>query len=255
MERIIHYFIVSVFFVLFCVSCAATTEVRRSQAKSEIQEVIRIMPLGDSITKGSGSGVRDKDFQVSYRKALWDKLKNAEYKVDFVGSQIHGSAIPDFDPDHEGHGGWSDNEVAAHVLDLLRANPADVVLLHIGTNGLNPDPDDVENILDNIDLHSEKIWVILGLIINRMNHACPNYSLTTSFNENVAAMALDRITNGDKIIVVDMECGANIDYRKYPFGDMWDRFHPYDTGYVKMADIWFSALEEILPKKADTSSD
>ena len=49
----------------------------------------RIMPLGDSITLGSSSGVADRDFWVSYRKALYDKLWAAGYVVDdeiFVGT-------------------------------------------------------------------------------------------------------------------------------------------------------------------------
>jgi hypothetical protein len=60
-------------------------------------------------------------------------------------------------------------------------------------------------------------------------------------------MALTRIKKGDKIIIVDMECGTNLNYLQYPYGDMWDELHPYRTGYTKMAETWFSALEKILP--------
>ena len=46
-----------------------------------------------------------------------------------------------------------------------------------------------------------------------------------------------------------MEIGAGIDYRFAPTGDMFDDgsggIHPYQTGYAKMATVWFSALEEI----------
>ena len=52
----------------------------------------RIMPLGDSITAGSLSGVVDPDEWVSYRGALWDKLITAGYQIDFVGSRDNGSA-------------------------------------------------------------------------------------------------------------------------------------------------------------------
>ena len=59
---------------------------------------------------------------------------------------------------------------------------------------------------------------------------------------------------GDKIEIVGMECGAEIDYREQPDGDMDDIVHPYQNpttgeapGYAKMADVWFSALEQILP--------
>ena len=49
---------------------------------------------------------------------------------------------------------------------------------------------------------------------------------------------------------VDMEDGAGIEYRLLtddPPGDMWDSLHPAENGYSKMADVWFSALMEILP--------
>jgi len=222
----------------------------------------RIMPLGDSITHGSASGA-DPDlpgYYISYRKALWDKLVDAGYDVDFVGSLTNGASVPDFDPDHEGHPGARDDEIAISVYNYLISNPADIILLHIGANDLNTSPDDVETILNNIDLYESnsgtEIWVILALIVNR---ACCNDVIlcpiecqeTTEFNDNVYAMASAR--SGDKIIIVDMENDAEIVYRYEPAGDMFDEglgiggLHPYETGYAKMANLWFSALEQILP--------
>ena len=43
--------------------------------------VLRVMPLGDSITNGTGS-----NDTAGYRGFLWTFLKNAGYNVDFVGS-------------------------------------------------------------------------------------------------------------------------------------------------------------------------
>jgi hypothetical protein len=226
----------------------------------------RIMPLGDSITQGIDSGEPDENRQVSYRKALWDKLVADGYDVDFVGSLNSGSTIfGDLDPaDHEGHPGWRDDEIvngrvtdpdAGKLADWLADHQPDIVLLHIGTNVLDPSPDDVDDILDEIDNYSLETWVILARIINRRDHVCPNDSDTTIFNDNVEAMAQDRInTLGDKIKIVDMECGAEIDYREQPDGDMDDIVHPYQDpatgeapGYAKMGNEWYSALQEILP--------
>ena len=56
----------------------------------------------------------------------------------------------------------------AAVLDKIR--PADVILLHIGTNGLSSDPTQVEEILDNIDIWeaaNHPVWVVRARIINR----------------------------------------------------------------------------------------
>jgi len=224
------------------------------------ESAIDIMPLGDSITVGNASGVvpDDEAHWVSYRKDLWESLGTAGYDVDFVGGQSHGYAFdPPFDSDHEGHGGWTDSQIRDDVVSFLTANPADVVLLHIGTNGLDPDPGQVEQILDNIDSVSEDITVVLARIINRRDGS----TTTTQFNDNVEAMALARMDptspdyTGDKIIIVDMENEAGIVYGQAPSdGDMWDNLHPYETGYAKMANVWLhgdshgsDGLEDFLP--------
>ncbi len=235
---------------------------------SDADAVIRIMPLGDSITEGSASDANpdDSDHWVSYRKLLWDQLITAGYDIDFVGTVSGGDLIPDFDPDHEGHGGWSDDDIvygnpsntgAGKLADWLADQQPDIVLLHIGTNDLQPNADAVEAILDEIDAYSPDAWVVLARIINRncsldFPVPCVQSVTTTTFNDHVEDMALDRITNPanpaypDRIILVDMEDGAGFDYRVEPDGDMANNLHPYATdGYVKMADVWFPAIQEI----------
>jgi hypothetical protein len=103
--------------------------------------ITRIMPLGDSITQGDASGEPNEDLQASYRLVLWDLLADAGYDVDFVGSLNSGSDILDFDPHHEGHPDWRDDEIALNIYDWLVWNPADIILLHIGTNDLDSSPD------------------------------------------------------------------------------------------------------------------
>ncbi|UCG12260.1 MAG: hypothetical protein JSU72_17455, partial [Deltaproteobacteria bacterium] len=212
---------------------------------------VKIMPLGDSITVGRKSGVDPDDpaYYVSYRKNLWDSLSDAGYRVDFVGGESNGEAYANegFDPDHEGHPGWTDNDMDDYVFGWLETSQPDIVLLHIGTNGLDEDPKNVNKILNEIDRYSEDITVLLARIINRENYVCPDDSETTTFNDNVEAMAQQRINAGDKIIIVDIECGAGIDYRQAPDGDMWDALHPYATGYTKMAAAWFDSLVGFLP--------
>lgn len=222
---------------------------------------IKIMPLGDSITYDSGA-VGHPAYQVSYRKDLWDSLKAAGYRIDFVGSKRTGwayEATEGFDPDHEGHPGWKDYMIADNVYNWLATYQPDIVLLHIGTNGLYPSPTDVEKILDEIDRYSKVVTVFLARIINQRcstdTPPCPRAQRTTDFNDNVEAMALTRIANGDKIVIVDMENGAGIDYRRYPLGDISDNVHPSATGYAKMANAWFDALDAFLsaPNEAPSS--
>ncbi len=231
-------------------------------ARSEIV----IMPLGDSITLGSDGSVDDPNLWVSYRKDLWDQLRAAGHEVNFVGNLNNGSAVPNFDPDHEGHGGWGDYDIGDEVFGWLnQQDPVHIVLLHIGTNGLKSSPAGVEYILDEIDSYSQDVWVVLARIINRRcitdTPPCPQSATTTLFNNNVVAMAQNRINLlQDKIVIVDMENGAGINYLGVPQGgDMWDELHPYNLrpfaeGYQKMADVWFAALQAMVPV-ADAGTD
>jgi lysophospholipase L1-like esterase len=246
-------------FILFFLPLIFFQIVIPESARSEI----KIMPLGDSITQGVSSGVAE-DSRVSYRKDLWDQLGTAGHEVNFVGSLNNGSAIPNFDPNHEGHPGWRADEIVngrasdpgAGRLDvwLLNHQP-DIVLLHIGTNDIsfnNEDPGEIDDILDEIDLYSSDVWVILARIIKRSCNPyippCSKSLQTTTFNNDVVTLVAEpRINGGDKIIVVDMENGANIDYRWEPAGDMSDDLHPFRTGYEKMADVWFAVFSQILP--------
>ena len=113
--------------------------------------VTRIMPLGDSITFGVGD-----ESNGGYRGYLYQRLTSCGYAVDFVGSQTSGS-IPD--PNHEGYPGWKAHEIRDNVYSWLRANPADIVLLHIGTNDISHGEytpgvtAEIGQILDNIDAY------------------------------------------------------------------------------------------------------
>lgn len=208
---------------------------------------VKIMPLGDSITKGVyGSDYPETrpDAEIAgYRLPLYIGLRNSGYDVDFVGGEQAGNAYPNFDPDHEGHPGYRDSRVANNVYDWLTDTPAEIILLHIGTNSLNSNPGDVEDILDEIKRYKQdnpgtQITTIVARIIDRI----PSNPTTTEFNDNVVAM-IDGRDDKDTIVVVDMENGAGIIYDfSHNGGDMADDLHPFATGYEKMSHVWLDAL-------------
>ena len=199
---------------------------------------IRIMPLGDSITQGVLGSTDD----TGYRRALYLSVTAAGYSVNFVGSQAHG--IPtDFDRDHEGHSGWRADQIRDNISSWLTTNPADIILLHIGTNDISQNQtvsstvSEVNQILDGIDARSTATVVFLARIINRND----GYSAaTTNYNAQLQVLANTRIAGGDLIIVVDQEAALN-----YP-SDLDDAVHPNDAGYTKMAQCWFTPLSDYL---------
>ena len=102
----------SIQFLVLCLSISIT---------SSVSATIRIMPLGDSITRGIGLPT-DSAHYIAYRKTLHDLLVGAGYDVNFVGTLDDGFAVF-AESQHEGHGGWTADEIVNGRPDnLLQAN-------------------------------------------------------------------------------------------------------------------------------------
>ncbi|WP_243409446.1 Ig-like domain-containing protein [Pontibacter virosus] len=249
-------------------------------------KTFNIMPLGDSNTHGTKfSDTRPDADRIAYRKQLYDLLMGANAKFTYVGSERSGSATLANDQ-NAGFSAARTGDIASllrtssyrnqdNVLVsrgsgtyLDKFNP-DIVLLHLGTNGGQwgvTDDDqaiaEMAAILDEVDAYearaNKEVTVVLGLIINRVRQendpAAVEY--TSRFNVKLAAMAENRIrTKSDRLIVVDMEKAAGLIYRlSGDGGDMDDALHPAPSGYQKMANQWFKALEPLLKPSAVSSN-
>lgn len=195
----------------------------------------KIMPLGDSITKGVGSTGNDK----GYRKPLWDQLK-INYSVNFVGSLSDGSG---FDPDHEGHPGWKSSQILSNIQGWLSASDPDMVIFHIGTNDISANRS-TQDIIDDIDATLTQIWnydsnirVFLCSIIPRTDSKNSN---TIALNNQIVNLVNQHkgskpITHVDQYSVI-----ANVSNWQNTL--MADYLHPNDTGYQRMADEFFDTL-------------
>jgi len=122
---------------------------------------IKIMPLGDSITRGF-DGSTDG---AGYRNDLGALLTTEGVNFQFVGS-ITG----DNGGNHQGLDGKTSGFILSNINTYLTASNPDVVLLHIGTNDLLTA--DIEDIRDNI----------VG-IIDAIRTANPNKSITLSSHQ------------------------------------------------------------------------
>ncbi len=243
-----------------------------------IDGAVRIMPLGDSITQGvfrsettpgecgsgSGGNCPAADVRIGYRKKLLDDLEalSPSYAVDMVGGLANGSAAGLSLPDdrHEGHPGWCDDNnpfctvsggqnIAASVIGFLNSNPADIILLHIGTNHFNIDNSGVNTILNNINTWAQSnypVTVFVARIIPSVNGTLD----VSTFNTNVAAIATDRtavkVYNVDQQSVLWASSGQPNNANP---SLMADNLHPNQTGYNMMADKWKMDMlsAEVLP--------
>lgn len=206
------------------------------RAKPQPRDVIRIMPLGDSLTKGAGDGMSSR-WSTGYRRDLYNRLTAAGLRVDFVGSQRSGAT----DPNHEGHSGWEIDHVSQNAARWVKAYKPDVVLLMIGTNDIN----------HRTDL--PRAPARLGLLIDRILAARPGVQVmvatiparrpisklapaTAAYNRGVIQQVAERWRSGKPVSIVPMHV-----LRTTPT-DYYDAVHLNRCGYQKLAFVWYLYL-------------
>lgn len=223
--------------VIFIVALLCFANISFSQTK--------IMLLGDSITKG----VTGSTDNAGFRNDLAALLDAEGVSYDFVGTQSDGSG---FDTDHEGWNGYTADEILAHssgenIDKWLPLDDPDIVLLHIGTNDISGDGEDVQvttdeiaAILQKIKDYNPNIKIILSSIIPRMDSKDDK---TTSLNALIEQLYYDKRSEGFNIFYAGhnevFKTNANwaTDYYAPP-----DSIHPDDTGYGVMGGVYFNAV-------------
>ena len=108
------------------------------------------MPLGASRVAGNWP-----DYE-SFRHYLWKDLIENDWSFDFIGTREDGAIYPlvdstFFDPDHEGVGGHTSDEILVGLFTWLRETGAPDVVLFSSPGGndiLNREP--TESIVNNI---------------------------------------------------------------------------------------------------------
>ena len=205
------------------------------------QDPITIMPLGDSITQA-------RPPQNSYRRPLWHLLQNAGYNFDFVGNLQNGSGgpapNPDFDLDHEGHWGWTVDQMLGYIDGPAASHQPDIVLLHLGTNDIRNDQtvastiDELGQLIDKLRNANPQVTILLAQIIP---HNRPPEFPIEPLNVEIPGLAAAKNTPSSPVIVVDQYTGFDVAL------DTYDDVHPNNSGEDKMAQRWFETLQTVLP--------
>jgi len=219
---------------------------------------VRIMPLGDSITRGSMGA--PKYAPGGYRAPLYQRLRGELGPVEFVGSQVTNPApgtLPD--PRHEGHSGYlidgTDHSerggLFEHVDGWLDQARPHVVLLLIGANDVNQDyelagaPDRLARLITKIASHRSKPAVIVAQIPGSTRQKLDR--AITRYNGAMPDIVEQQRAAGHAVFLVDM-------YRVIKKPDDFGNFlHPNEAGYRKMADVWFEAVRSTLTPKCEPS--
>ena len=221
----------------FILSLAAALSI---PARTE-ERLIRIMPLGDSITQGAA----DTD---SFRRPLWKLLKTSNARVDFVGSMKTNYphtrlAHSDFDINHEGHWGWRADEVLAKIDGWAEQTAPNIVLIHLGSNDIHQKQknkatvEELRQIIATLRKHNERIEIFLARLIPIADK--PLNMKVEELNNLLSNMAQSTTTDDSPVHIVNQYEGFDA------FKDTYDGVHPNRSGIEKMAQKWHKALMTI----------
>ncbi|MFD4918739.1 FG-GAP-like repeat-containing protein [Streptomyces virginiae] len=196
--------------------------------------LVRIMPLGDSITAGAYSST-----EAGYRRPLWELLTGqTRFTPDFVGSGSYGAVA---DPDNEGHSGWTIDQVRTEIDRWQDAARPDVVLLHLGINDLKwhaADPEDAaRRLLELVDRMQARrpgtTVIVLGLLPDTPGQE----RQTAAFNAVIEGQHASRQAAGQHFRYV---APPRLDVA----AELPDGLHPNDAGYRKLATAYDTAIEQ-----------
>jgi GDSL-like lipase/acylhydrolase family protein len=197
----------------------------------------RILPVGDSITFGI-------NYEGSYRPELFHKAVMAGQKITFTGTLQNGPTMVDMMPfprRFEATSGITIDGISKQITNnKTLMMPADIVLIHIGTNDMYMTPagapDRLGKLIDQIITGLPDALVAVAKIIPLSQ----SKDAVNTYNAAIPGVVQTRVAAGKHVIVVDLFTG-------FPPGDM-DSVHPYQTGYNWMGDKWYDAIGSLFPK-------
>ena len=222
---------------------------------SQNSGVIKIMPVGDSITFGMGD-------TGGYRKFLYNSLKQKGYNIDMVGPEGTNSTTTNgltYDDNHAGYSGFQIKQRASWGNDsslyeklkeknaVKQAQP-DIVLLIIGTNDMNANRStsdcekDLRDLMDYIlsDMPSDGM-LFLGTIpelSGGMFGGGDKSAQIASYNSAIKKVAEEYKNNGKHVTFADVHGCLN------GTADLGDGIHPNSKGYEKIGNLFSGLIED-----------
>ncbi|KIN00783.1 carbohydrate esterase family 3 protein [Oidiodendron maius Zn] len=201
--------------------------------------VLRILPLGASIVFGTDSSDGN-----GFRKDLRNQLIANNASVNYVGEVQAGNML---DNDVSGFAGLRIEQVAPKMENALPWLP-NLIIIHVGTNDalqnyqVSTAQDRLGAMIDRINSALPHTVVLVSTLIPNLNAAAEANIQT--INAALPAMVKQRTDAGALVYLADMHNGYITD------ADLTqsDGTHPNNAGYVKMANVWYSAIQEIYAK-------
>lgn len=199
--------------------------------------LLRIMPLGASITAGEGTNPPN-----GYRKPLRDKLRWRGWPVNMVGSRLDGDPVKFHNRQNEGHRGYVVSQMIGASNNSIFRKP-NVVLINCGTNDASPSnkqnvPETatrMEAVLNHLYDKIENVTIILSTLMPRRDAAAD--ANVNIINPGYRSLVQRFDSAGRKIVLAELNNGfldTNTDY--------FDDIHPNEKGAAKLAAVWDQAI-------------
>ncbi|MEN6449366.1 MAG: SGNH/GDSL hydrolase family protein [Thermoguttaceae bacterium] len=249
--------------LLICIVAVALS----ANATSTIGAPIQIMPLGDSITNGV-------NVAGGYRAELYQRLTNAGVSFQFVGSDTESptATLTNAGQDHhEGHNGIQVDQLEGNLdgnTNYTNGNGGywfagtgaraavypNVILLMCGINDIDSAPYPtvstvtarMNSLLNHIFQDRPNVAVILASLtpLAGNNYTAWN-SKVTAYNASLPGLVSTYASQGHKAYFLDMHSKLNNSPSISSNPDLWnaDGLHPSQSGYNKMGDAWFDAMQ------------
>lgn len=210
----------------------------------------RILCLGDSITEGNTN-------MVVYKGPLYDKLTDAGYRFEYVGSKSSAYTSPTYGSltlQHEGYSGKNCTEIAGFFATTSPLHPADIVIIHsahnlnIAEEVLDAEAEaaivaTVENatraMIQTARNTRPAVKILLAKVIT--SGKLPKYSYIPAVNVRLGEIAAELNTPAQPVISVDQAAGFD-----WTTDTITDKVHPNAAGGEKMAQKFFDALVPLL---------
>lgn len=219
---------------LLCLLAISPLNVRAELNEGQFTRRLKVLPLGDSITEVWA--------ESSYRYPLWRQLLDYGIDVEFLGTKDDSALLDSedrpqihlgrsYDGNHEGHWGWTTDEVLRQMDGwLAQYDVPDVTLVHLGTNDVFRGQSDSQTIEE------------LKLVFQKLRARNPDMLIVVAqifpgaWGDVGPLNALISDLYSQGVLVAD--CYTTIDV----FADTYDGAHPNASGGNKMAEGWWEVL-------------
>jgi lysophospholipase L1-like esterase len=185
---------------------------------------------------------------------LWKKLRNNDWNIDFIGTQIDTELYPmvndeEFDPHHEGHSGWTSGQLLDELSDWTAVlDTPDIVLFSSPGGNDALDGFSYESIMVNVVDIVEGLQEFnpeITIIIEKM---APGHSVVMMGNlavfharllNELDSIASALSTSTSQVLTIDMATGFTDDM-------LADPIHYNQDGATFIANKYYDALTPLL---------